>query len=308
MNATIDQPQDRVRRHTGAAEIATIDEKTRRNVRAYARRAPNEIGHRIHQLEHEWDVERTLEANASTLALTGAALGTTVNQKWFWLTGVVLTFLFQHATSGWCPPLPVLRKLGVRTQNEIDQEKFALKAIRGDFSRATQGDDPAGQTLDQVSSPESGDGKGASREPDRVRRYTSRAQLQRLDAAMARRVGLYANQPAETITERIQELRREWSIERYLQINVAAVGLTTTALAVTRNRNWGYAAGAGLAFFLFHAIEGFDPPLPALRKLGLRTRAEINREIYALKILRGDFDRVPNTPEPGDAALHAVRV
>jgi hypothetical protein len=47
---------------------------------------------------------------------------------------VVLTFLFQHAVQGWCPPLPVLRRLGVRTRKEIDRERYALKALRGDFA------------------------------------------------------------------------------------------------------------------------------------------------------------------------------
>jgi len=45
----------------------------------------------------------------------------------------VLVFLFQHSVQGWCPPLPVFRRLGVCTRSEIDQEKFALKALRGDF-------------------------------------------------------------------------------------------------------------------------------------------------------------------------------
>ena len=42
-------------------------------------------------------------------------------------------FLFQHATQGWCPPVPLFRKLGVRTRSEIDREKYALKILRGDF-------------------------------------------------------------------------------------------------------------------------------------------------------------------------------
>jgi hypothetical protein len=48
--------------------------------------------------------------------------------------GVVLPFLFQHAVQGWCPPLPVLRRLGVRTREEIDREKYALQVLRGDFA------------------------------------------------------------------------------------------------------------------------------------------------------------------------------
>jgi len=46
---------------------------------------------------------------------------------------VVAAFLFQHAVQGWCPPIPVLRRLGVRTSREIELERIALKALRGDF-------------------------------------------------------------------------------------------------------------------------------------------------------------------------------
>jgi hypothetical protein len=42
-------------------------------------------------------------------------------------------FLLQHAVQGWCPPLPLLRRLGVRTADEINEERYALKALRGDF-------------------------------------------------------------------------------------------------------------------------------------------------------------------------------
>jgi hypothetical protein len=46
----------------------------------------------------------------------------------------VLSFLFQHAVQGWRPPVPVFRRLGVRTREEIDRERYALKALRGDFN------------------------------------------------------------------------------------------------------------------------------------------------------------------------------
>lgn len=148
-----------------------------------------------------------------------------------------------------------------------------------------------------------------SHEPDRVRRYSTDAQLKRIDDATERRVRLYAGQPSHIMDARIGELRAEWSIERFLQINVAAVGLTTLLLAVTKDRRWGYATCAALGFFLLHAVDGFDPPLPLLRQFGIRTRSEIDREIYALKVLRGDFDRVDQqfTEEPKtEAAIAAV--
>ena len=92
-----------------------------------------EIDRRIKELDIEWDVERTLEANAASLALLGLGLGAFVDRRFFLIPAIVTSFLLQHAIQGWCPPLPVLRRLGFRTAREIDIERYALKAIRGDF-------------------------------------------------------------------------------------------------------------------------------------------------------------------------------
>ena len=94
---------------------------------------PEHIDRRLRDLNEEWDVERTLEANASTLAFAGVVLGAAVDRRWLALPAVVTAFLFQHAVQGWCPPLPILRRLGFRTMREIDTERTALKALRGDF-------------------------------------------------------------------------------------------------------------------------------------------------------------------------------
>lgn len=118
---------DRVRRSTSPELNLEIDRQTDANIHRYADMGRDAIEQRLQQLDREWDVERVLEVNASTLALTGLVLGLTVNRKWFALPGVVLPFLLQHGLQGWCPPLPVLRRLGVRTRGEIDREKYLLK-------------------------------------------------------------------------------------------------------------------------------------------------------------------------------------
>jgi hypothetical protein len=48
-----------------------------------------------------------------------------------------MAFLLQHALQGWCPPVPFFRSRGVRTAREIDQERYALKALRGDFAKVS---------------------------------------------------------------------------------------------------------------------------------------------------------------------------
>ncbi len=127
---------DRVRASSADQVNAEIDDQMEQSVRQYAGRSRKAITDRIETLEREWDTERTLELNASSLALTGLILGVTVNKKWLIVPGIVLPFLLQHATQGWCPPLPILRRMGIRTRKEIDREKYAMKALRGDFSKA----------------------------------------------------------------------------------------------------------------------------------------------------------------------------
>lgn len=122
---------DRVRAHTSTEQLEKIDCEISNRIRFYANQPREKISERIAELEREWDMERWLEANASTLALTGVVLGT-VSRKWLWLSGTVLSFLLMHAIQGWCPPVPAMRRLGVRTQREIDAELYALKLLRGD--------------------------------------------------------------------------------------------------------------------------------------------------------------------------------
>jgi hypothetical protein len=55
------------------------------------------------------------------------------NNRWLVLPMAVTGFLLQHAIQGWCPPVPVLRRLGFGTFYEIEEERQALKALRGDF-------------------------------------------------------------------------------------------------------------------------------------------------------------------------------
>ncbi len=124
---------NRVRANTACQVNQNIDEEIEARVHFYAGKPAYLITQRIQELEKEWSIERLLETNASTLALTGIVLAATVNKKWLWLSGGVLGFLLLHGIQGWCPPVPALRRLGVRTRGEIDKEKYALKLLRGDF-------------------------------------------------------------------------------------------------------------------------------------------------------------------------------
>jgi len=131
---------ERVRANTAAQINWRIDRQIEDNVRHYAHQKKEEISRRIWELEQEWDIERVLETMASSLSLAAIALSVTNHRRWIILSGVVLAFFLMHAIQGWCPPIPVLRRLGVRTREEFDRERYALKLLIGDFPRVSSAD------------------------------------------------------------------------------------------------------------------------------------------------------------------------
>jgi len=100
---------------------------------AHHAKHPEQIATRLLELDREWDIERAIEAEAAGSALAGFVLGTTVSKKWFLLPAFAGAMMLLHALRGEYPLLPLFRRLGFRTANEIAQERYALKALRGDF-------------------------------------------------------------------------------------------------------------------------------------------------------------------------------
>lgn len=131
---------ERVPQHTAEHVNEEIRRETDKRVAQIAGEGPAAIGRRLAELDREWDIERTLEANAATAVLVGVTLGATVDRKFFYFPAVVAGFLLQHAIQGWCPPLPLFRRLGFRTQAEIEEERYALKTLRGDLHEMPTGE------------------------------------------------------------------------------------------------------------------------------------------------------------------------
>jgi len=108
------------------------DVKTLENINHYYQNR-SAIGQRLAELEEEWDIERMLEFNAAAWAMVGVTFGLTRSRLWLLLTLGAGVLLAGQALQGNSPAVPLLRKLGFRTKAEIDKEKYALKALRGDF-------------------------------------------------------------------------------------------------------------------------------------------------------------------------------
>lgn len=126
----------RVAKHSAPAVNRRIQLETHARLECIGNRR-EAIKRRLHELDQEWDIERAIQLNASSLILAGTILGLTVNKRFLALPAVVLAFLVQHAVQGWCPPVPILRRCGFRTEREISDERHELLTRLESGGRAT---------------------------------------------------------------------------------------------------------------------------------------------------------------------------
>jgi hypothetical protein len=143
---------------------------------------------------------------------------------------------------------------------------------------------------------------------DRVRERTPPRFNQRIDQAMMKRVWNYARKPREEISARIAALDREWDLERVLETGAGAAALAGVLLSGFKSRRWLLLSASVLGLLVQHSITRTSVLSQALRGLGFRTRREIDAEKYALRMLRGDFDRIPSAAEESHRAIEALRL
>ena len=134
-------------------------------------------------------------------------------------------------------------------------------------------------------------------EADRVKANTWREVNERLDTEAAARLEAATGQGAD-LSRAIENLDREWDFERVLETEVSTMGLLGLALALRYHPGFMFIPGFAAAMMLLHGVQGWYPLLPIFRRMGIRSQNEIDRERYALKALRGDFDAV----RPNDTA------
>ncbi len=133
MDFSLPTTTSRVTRNTARKVNQQIRKQIVHNVERYCGADQETIARRLEELDREWDIERALMTGAPSLVLLSLALGTYADRRWYSLAGIVAGFLLLHAVQGWCPPLPLLRRLGFRTETEIEEERDALRLLRGDF-------------------------------------------------------------------------------------------------------------------------------------------------------------------------------
>lgn len=123
---------DLVRHHTSEASNRRIDLQTQAEIDEVIDNEES-VRERLLELDHEWDVDRALMVTFAFLGGATAALAmrniarTRRIGGWGGLFFTQVAFLAHHAIRGWCPPMPVLRRLGFRSKHEIAAERVMLE-------------------------------------------------------------------------------------------------------------------------------------------------------------------------------------
>jgi len=133
MTLTLPLTSNRVEKVTSPTVNHRIRQKADEEVARFEGMMDSEIGAKIGDLDHEWDIERLVQAQTALAAMISLTVGLRINRRALFGTTAIYSAFLLHSLQGWSPQIPIFRRLGIRTQREIDREKYALKAIRGDF-------------------------------------------------------------------------------------------------------------------------------------------------------------------------------
>lgn len=116
---------DPERQHTSSRINQQIAEQTRKRVEDTVAAGREAIIARLHELDREWSIDRALMGHFALLG--GASFALSLRFKpWRIPTALQFAFVLGQAVFGWSPPMPLYRRLGLRTAREIAAERFAL--------------------------------------------------------------------------------------------------------------------------------------------------------------------------------------
>ena len=87
---------------------------------------------RLRRIDGEFDQEQALQFGAAAIGFIGAILGLAVSSAFALLPAFAIAALGQYLLQGWCPPLALLARLGLRSSMEIEGVRYALMASRGE--------------------------------------------------------------------------------------------------------------------------------------------------------------------------------
>lgn len=131
---------------------------------------------------------------------------------------------------------------------------------------------------------------------DLVRARTPSAINSQIDRETLEVLECFRSATPEDVELRIRRLEREWDLDRAADVAGGALAVIGLLLGIRRPR-WMTVPVAVQALLLLKASPTHvDPVTLALRVIGFRSTREIEREKFALKVLRGDYHRFEVDP------------
>jgi hypothetical protein len=102
------------------------------------------------------------------------------------------------------------------------------------------------------------------------------------------------------INRRLDELDREWSVGRVTKVSAAVLIGLGLVLALTVSPWWAILSGLTCLGLLQYLVSPTSLLGEAFHRMGFRSGCEIERERLALRVLRGDFSRLPTLADVED--------
>ncbi|MBV8142100.1 MAG: hypothetical protein JOZ60_08655 [Verrucomicrobia bacterium] len=121
-----------------------VNRDTARSIQYYSRRPIQYVTRRIDELEQEIPLEAFVYRGGAALTVVSLALLLLgVRHKAVGIVAACIAALqLQYSYQGRSPLIDILRRHGYRSRKEIEVEKYALQALRGDFGIFAELSDP----------------------------------------------------------------------------------------------------------------------------------------------------------------------
>jgi len=129
---------ERVTANTAPEYRQQFEQQLRDNIAGYMLADRQTLDQRLEALNGEWNIERVIELEAPTMIALGVILGLTAGRKWFGLSVFAASLVILHNTQGWYPLMRPFQRMGLRSQNDIEQERLALRVLRKDHLAYTR--------------------------------------------------------------------------------------------------------------------------------------------------------------------------
>ena len=112
-------------------------EKIAQNI-AFYKANPRGIQTRLEALDDEWSVDKVLQVGTSGATIASFWFSLTKSRIWSLLPVILAGGAIHYGVTGGSPAADLIRRFGIRTRDEIEGERIALLAVRGDFAGATE--------------------------------------------------------------------------------------------------------------------------------------------------------------------------